>query len=86
MGTDHLIPGRSESMRTNLVVPYAEKDEAWSLGAKWDGARKVWYVEDIDDLKPFLRWIPAHLKQPCKVPPGFKARSKSRKKDKKKNQ
>jgi hypothetical protein len=45
-------------MRVNLNTPFAEKDEAKSLGARWDPARRVWYVLDVDDLTPFLRWIP----------------------------
>lgn len=44
-------------MRVNLRVPYAEKDEAKSLGARWDIARKTWYVVDVEDLAPFLVWI-----------------------------
>ena len=48
-------------MRTNLKVPFAEKDAAKRLGARWDAARKVWYVEDLENLKPFLRWMPRHL-------------------------
>lgn len=27
-------------------------------------ARKVWFVEDLDDLNPFLKWMDAHLTQP----------------------
>lgn len=45
-------------MRINLNVPYAEKDAAKSLGAKWDMARRTWYLLDIEDLTPFMRWIP----------------------------
>ena len=43
-------------MRTNLSVPFAEKDEAKALGARWDPARKCWYVQD-KDLGPFERWL-----------------------------
>lgn len=46
-------------MRTNLQVPFAEKDDAKRLGARWDAARKVWYVENKTDLSPFARWLPA---------------------------
>ena len=53
-------------MRTNLVVPFEEKDLARSLGAKWDTARKVWYVENMSNLEPFLRWMPKHLLKPTK--------------------
>ena len=45
-------------MRTNLKVPFAEKDEAKKLGARWDAARKIWYVEDKLDMAPFSRWSP----------------------------
>ncbi len=45
-------------MRINLATPFAEKDQAKALGARWDAARKVWYVEDVEDLTPFKRWIP----------------------------
>lgn len=51
-------------MRTNLIVPFAEKDTVRRLGAKWDGARKIWYVENVDNMKDFLPWIPDHLKKP----------------------
>ena len=49
---------RKEGMRTNLAVPFADKDAAKSLGARWDAARRVWYVENVDNLEQFLRWIP----------------------------
>lgn len=45
-------------MRLNLKVPFAEKDEAKKLGARWDPGRKVWYVEGKEDLAPFSRWSP----------------------------
>jgi hypothetical protein len=45
-------------MRINLVTPFAEKDAAKALGARWDSARKLWYIVDVADLTPFLRWIP----------------------------
>jgi hypothetical protein len=46
-------------MRTNLQVPFSEKDDAKKLGARWDAARKVWYVENKDDMTAFARWLPA---------------------------
>jgi hypothetical protein len=45
-------------MRINLVTPFAEKDAVKALGARWDAAKKVWYITDVPDLTPFLRWIP----------------------------
>jgi hypothetical protein len=44
-------------MRIDLKVPFAEKDTAKALGARWDAARRIWYVKDVSDLTPFLRWI-----------------------------
>ncbi len=39
-----------------LKVPYAEKDEAKALGARWNPTRKCWYVPDGKDAEPFARW------------------------------
>ena len=44
-------------MRIDLKVPFEQKDEAKSLGAKWDPARKVWHLIDPQDLAPFARWM-----------------------------
>ncbi|SPL72104.1 DUF5710 domain-containing protein [Acinetobacter stercoris] len=44
--------------RTDLKVPYQEKDHAKSLGAKWDSTNKVWYVPDGISVDPFSKWIP----------------------------
>lgn len=45
-------------MRINLITPFAEKEAAKALGARWDAAKKCWYVVDAADLAPFSRWIP----------------------------
>ncbi|MDO8263725.1 MAG: DUF5710 domain-containing protein [Gallionella sp.] len=45
-------------MRIDLKVPFAEKDAAKALGARWDADRKIWYVKDVADLTAFMRWIP----------------------------
>ena len=52
MGADNSL------MRIDLQVPYPEKDTAKALGARWDAAKKIWYVKDVSDLTPFSRWIP----------------------------
>ena len=44
-------------MRINLKVPYEEKDAAKTAGARWDAARKVWFVVDPEDLTPLMRWV-----------------------------
>ena len=46
------------AMRINLVTPFAEKDAVKTLGARWDANRKLWYILDVADITPFLRWIP----------------------------
>ena len=45
-------------MRINLTTPFAEKDAVKALGARWDAAKKCWYIVDVADLAPFARWIP----------------------------
>ena len=45
--------------RFYLECPYAEKDEAKSLGAWWDPDRKKWYVSNDVDRNLFKRWWPA---------------------------
>jgi hypothetical protein len=45
-------------MRIDLKVQFAEKDTAKALGARWDAAKRIWYVKDVVDLTPFSRWIP----------------------------
>jgi hypothetical protein len=45
-------------MRINLVTPFAEKDAVKALGARWDATKKVWYIVNVEDLSPFMRWIP----------------------------
>jgi len=44
-------------MPTSLKVPYAEKDQAKALGAKWNPAEKVWYVPDGLDVAVFQKWL-----------------------------
>ena len=45
-------------MRHDLKVPFADKDAAKKLGARWDAARKIWYVADNIDIAPFAKWLP----------------------------
>jgi hypothetical protein len=45
-------------MRINLKTPFADKDKAKALGARWDAALKVWYIVDVADLTPFQAWLP----------------------------
>lgn len=56
-------------MRINLKTPFAEKDAVKALGARWDAAQKLWYIVDVTDLTPFLRWIPNGDTTQAKPPP-----------------
>lgn len=45
-----------------LAVPFAEKDQAKGLGARWDTVLKKWYAPHGIDLNPLQRWWPDELK------------------------
>lgn len=46
-------------MRVYLNCPFSQKDEAKSNGARWDAAKRLWYVENVEDLTPFQKWFRA---------------------------
>ncbi|PKO49623.1 MAG: DNA primase, partial [Betaproteobacteria bacterium HGW-Betaproteobacteria-21] len=48
------IPAQDE--RAYINVPYKEKDEAKSRGAKWDRKEQSWYVPPGVDTAPFAKW------------------------------
>ncbi|MCK9395184.1 MAG: DUF5710 domain-containing protein [Methylobacter sp.] len=39
-----------------LNVPFAQKDEAKALGARWDAVQKKWFVPSDKDVALFARW------------------------------
>ena len=41
----------------NLKVPFNEKDQAKSLGARWNAEAKLWYVPQGVDAAPFEKWF-----------------------------
>ncbi len=43
----------------NLKVPFNEKDQAKSLGARWNAEAKQWYVPQGVDAAPFEKWMTA---------------------------
>lgn len=47
-----------------LDVPFAEKDEAKALGAKWNPAIKKWYVPKGSDTSKCRRWFPDSVCDP----------------------
>ena len=50
---------------TFLTVPFKQKDEVKSLGARWDGAERQWFVPEGRDLAPFQAWLPAAAAEPA---------------------
>lgn len=40
-----------------LNVPFKEKDEAKSHGARWNPAAKYWYIPQGVDDAPFAKWL-----------------------------
>ena len=60
-------------MRLNLKVSFAEKDEAKKLGARWDAAQKIWYVEGKADMAPFAKWSPTAQPSPAAGEPAAKS-------------
>jgi hypothetical protein len=53
---------------TKLQVPYAEKDAAKALGARWDSKNKTWYVPPGTQLTSFEKWLPADAGTPSGGP------------------
>lgn len=49
-----------------LNVPFAEKDEAKHLGAKWDAALRKWFIPHGVDIHLFNRWWSDALKEEMK--------------------
>ena len=44
--------------KTYLNVPFAQKDAAKALGARWDAVNKKWYVPADKDITLFAQWQP----------------------------
>ncbi|EOV4287847.1 zincin-like metallopeptidase domain-containing protein [Escherichia coli] len=49
-------PQTEKSERHYINVPYKEKDEAKSLGARWDRQQQSWYMPPGVDTAPFAKW------------------------------
>lgn len=45
-----------------LEVPFADKNDAKALGARWDNAARAWYVPAGVNLAPFEAWLPGKQK------------------------
>lgn len=46
-----------QSTATRLKCAFHDKDRVKSLGARWDGDAKSWYVPPSTDLTPFAEWL-----------------------------
>lgn len=42
---------------TYIYVPFADKDQVKSLGAKWDGQEKSWFIPPGVNQEPFHQWL-----------------------------
>ena len=56
--TPNLLPRKMADSKTYLNVPFAQKDEAKALGARWDAVNKKWFVPADKDITHFARWQP----------------------------
>ena len=52
------------SVQLPLNVPFASKDQAKSLGARWDPKARCWYVPHGLDIQLFKLWWPEGLELP----------------------
>ena len=58
--TTVVTPVKIENTQAKVYLncPYADKDTAKSLGAKWDARAKKWWVSDSDEHRnTFAKWI-----------------------------
>lgn len=54
--------------RQYLHVPFKDKDEAKSLGARWDGKQRSWYINSDVDAAPFEKWRNPPQQETVSVP------------------
>lgn len=54
-----------------LKVPFNEKDQAKSLGARWNAESKHWYIPQGVDAAPFEKWF-TNLSNPAPTPSASK--------------
>ena len=53
----------------NLKVPFNEKDQAKSLGARWNAEAKLWYVPQGVEAAPFEKWMTAAANAAATISP-----------------
>ncbi|MCC2956202.1 DUF5710 domain-containing protein [Massilia sp. IC2-477] len=57
-----------------LTVPYAEKDEAKALGARWNPTKRRWYVPDGVATEAFAKWAAQGIDGAASAPAASKGR------------
>lgn len=57
VASEHNANQATAAGRIDLNVPYAAKDKAKALGARWDPVRRIWFVEAGTDLAAFHGWV-----------------------------
>jgi hypothetical protein len=62
------------NLKTYLNVPFAQKDAAKALGAKWDAIHKKWYVPADKDIMLFTAW----QTESSELPPSAAAPARSK--------
>jgi exodeoxyribonuclease VII large subunit len=60
-----LESGMITTSRVDLKVPYAEKNDAKKLGARWDPRQQTWYAPPGLAIGPFDRWLPKTPQEPA---------------------
>ena len=53
-----VLPPSTQS-KTYIDCPFAEKDDAKKLGARWDPGLKKWFIPPGMALNSFRKWLPA---------------------------
>ncbi|WP_346915416.1 DUF5710 domain-containing protein [uncultured Roseibium sp.] len=59
----------SETVKTYLTVPFAEKDEAKAAGALWDKKTKAWFAKGADVPEGLKKFLPANQPEPSQEDP-----------------
>ncbi len=52
-----VVIAATQQVKQYINVPFAEKDEAKQLGARWDRQQQSWYVPNGVDVAPFAKWV-----------------------------
>ncbi len=59
----------SETVKTYLAIPFAEKDEAKAAGALWDKKAKAWFAKGADVPEGLKKFLPENQPEPCREDP-----------------